>query len=644
MQHRPQSHLLSYLRYVTGLWRDDPRSDGELLAAFAETRDESVFAALVGRHGEAVWRGCAAVLGNTPEAEDVFQAVFMALARKAPELRREALGGWLSTISRRLALNTRRTAGRRDRLAAVVRPRTGEEPQTRLDDEERRRVVAEELAALPEKLHAPLTLYYLEGKTQADVARVLNISERAVRDRLNRGLQTLRTRLANRGLAVTAAVVAALLCPLSAARAASVRLLADTASAATRYATDPGSATGRAAELAARLVAPRLPVWPIVAVVALVGLTSTIAVAALSTEPERPAPPIDPPPVVVAPVKVPRTFHHDGAVTAVVVSSDGKRVASAGIDRLVRVWDRETGREVVHFDAPAEGVKALVFTPDSSALVVESPKAGLNIWELAPVRRRYNLLGQVSGLTAMAFAPDGKHLVSIGRDGKFLSLDLSQPSDRETSKDRLREQVTKSLARLDEPIGPPAPPKAIRVGVDYAVAFTPDSGAVYAVDRKLDITRLNYPSRRMDRLALTGPKSDIVHPVSAVALAPDASRVAWGNGDHKIGFVNLTRPGKVQLVRGHKAPVVVLTFSADGGMLASADTAGGVARWILPAPGVEFEGRSLQGPIGITSLAFSPDGQCLYGGGVAGKVWCWDAKTMKLIGPRPEKGDKPEGE
>src|SRR5262249_52351163 len=112
MSQQPQSSLLHYLRCATGLWRSDPRPDAELLAAFAATRDEFAFAVLVGRHGQAVWRSCARVLGDTPEAEDVFQATFMTLARKPPSLRRESLGGWLHTTAHRLALNARRATGR----------------------------------------------------------------------------------------------------------------------------------------------------------------------------------------------------------------------------------------------------------------------------------------------------------------------------------------------------------------------------------------------------------------------------------------------------------------------------------------------------------------------------------------------------
>lgn len=57
--------------------------DGDLLKAFAETGDEAAFAAIVQRHGAMVQGVCLRILGDFHEAQDVAQAVFLALARKA---------------------------------------------------------------------------------------------------------------------------------------------------------------------------------------------------------------------------------------------------------------------------------------------------------------------------------------------------------------------------------------------------------------------------------------------------------------------------------------------------------------------------------------------------------------------------------
>src|SRR5262245_29509776 len=100
-------NLLNYLRVMVGAWRDDPRNDAELMARFAQTRDEAAFTALVGRHGALVWGTCRRILGDTPDTEDAFQATFLALARKAGRFPVESLAGWLHQVARQTAMDVR---------------------------------------------------------------------------------------------------------------------------------------------------------------------------------------------------------------------------------------------------------------------------------------------------------------------------------------------------------------------------------------------------------------------------------------------------------------------------------------------------------------------------------------------------------
>src|SRR5262249_8747895 len=162
-----------YLRVMVGAWRDDTRSDTELLARFAETGDDSAFQALVWRHGTLVWQTCRRILGNSPDVEDAFQTAFMALARKAPRLSIQSPAGWLPRVARQAALDVR--AGNKRRRGLEQQLQTSLQPQMEenLDRVETSVVVDEELANLPEKLRVPLLLHYIEGKTQVDVARIL---------------------------------------------------------------------------------------------------------------------------------------------------------------------------------------------------------------------------------------------------------------------------------------------------------------------------------------------------------------------------------------------------------------------------------------------------------------------------------------
>jgi RNA polymerase sigma factor (sigma-70 family) len=200
--------LSAVTRYVRRLAGHELRglTDGQLLDRFARDRDEAAFAELVRRHGPMVLGVCRRILRHEQDAEDAFQAAFVALARKAGAVRRQdCLAGWLYRVARRLALRSRAAAVRRQLTplsdaAAVPTPLA---PQDRLRDH-----LDEELERLPEQYRAPLVLCYLEGRSQAEAARLLATTAGAVNSRLERAREALRQRLARRGLLLSGAALA----------------------------------------------------------------------------------------------------------------------------------------------------------------------------------------------------------------------------------------------------------------------------------------------------------------------------------------------------------------------------------------------------------------------------------------------------
>jgi DNA-directed RNA polymerase specialized sigma24 family protein len=177
-------------------------SDRELLDRFTRQRDEAAFTELVRRHGPMVLAACRRVLRHVHDAEDAFQAAFLVLARKADSIRqRDSVSGWLYQVAYRVALRARMADDRR------------REQHTALSDgfpapEPRCPCVVEELEGLPEPYRAAVVLCYLEGRTQAEAARLLATTASAVNSRLRRARDLLRRRLARRGLALAGVAVA----------------------------------------------------------------------------------------------------------------------------------------------------------------------------------------------------------------------------------------------------------------------------------------------------------------------------------------------------------------------------------------------------------------------------------------------------
>src|SRR5262249_13382696 len=86
MHRSPVTTVLHFLRRLSGVGEASATSDGQLVSRFVHSRDEGAFAELLRRHGPMVLGVCRRVLGESPDAEDAFQATFLVLVRKAAAL------------------------------------------------------------------------------------------------------------------------------------------------------------------------------------------------------------------------------------------------------------------------------------------------------------------------------------------------------------------------------------------------------------------------------------------------------------------------------------------------------------------------------------------------------------------------------
>ena len=199
--------VLRYVRQVVSPPDEAAGTDGQLLKRFVRERDEAAFLALVQRHGPMVLGVCRRVLPHVQDAEDAFQATFLVLVRKAHAIADgERLSNWLYGVAVRTAskLRVREARRRKCERRAGSLPRV--EPDPDGPEPDLSPILDQEIQQLPKKYRTPFLLCYLEGKTNREAAEALGCPAGTVSSRLAWARQRLRTRLARRGIAPTAAI------------------------------------------------------------------------------------------------------------------------------------------------------------------------------------------------------------------------------------------------------------------------------------------------------------------------------------------------------------------------------------------------------------------------------------------------------
>ena len=185
-------------------------SDAQLLEQFALHRHEAAFEALLHRHGPLVFGVCRRMLFDRQDAEDAFQATFLVLARKAGSItRRSLLSKWLYGVALRVAGRARKNALRRRVRERQDGDLTAVAAAGRSVDPDLAPLLHEEVRRLPDKYRGPVVLCYLEAKTNEEAAAQLQWPVGTVKTRLAKARKMLRRRLARRGVALTAGLLAA---------------------------------------------------------------------------------------------------------------------------------------------------------------------------------------------------------------------------------------------------------------------------------------------------------------------------------------------------------------------------------------------------------------------------------------------------
>lgn len=182
-----------------------------LVQAYAAEQSEAAFATLVSRHVGLVHSAALRQLRDEHLAQDVTQAVFMLLVRKAGSLPPDTvLSGWLYRTTLFACADVRRRESRRqqrEQEALMEASIAAETSDTQTVWSKLAPALEEAMARLRDRDRDALVLRFFENKSMKEIAGTLGLEERAAQKRVQRALEKLRGSFARRGITFSAVLI-----------------------------------------------------------------------------------------------------------------------------------------------------------------------------------------------------------------------------------------------------------------------------------------------------------------------------------------------------------------------------------------------------------------------------------------------------
>jgi RNA polymerase sigma factor (sigma-70 family) len=581
------SRAESVLRHLHH-WLDaeaKPADDGWLLERFIGQRDEAAFAELVSRHGPLVMGLCRRLLGNLQDAEDVFQATFFVLARKAATIRKPgSLSCWLHGVASRLALKTRAEVQRRrihERQAVSVL----ESAEVDLSWREVRGLIDEELQRLPQKQRLPLVLCYLEGLTQDEASRRLGWPRGTLKRRLEAGRERLRLRLTRRGVTLGAGLFAVALSESAIKGAVSLTLRNATAWAAVQFVTQKTAALAAtpAALLAEGALQTMLTTKLKLGAMAIVLFGCVVTAAGLAlpqaTLEKQPESKSEEPPKRTVEEKRDRKDRYGdplpaGAIArlgtvhfrqprmrSVVFTRDGKTAIAGDLNGYIVYWDVATGRQILSLPRMARSIDALAISHDGKTLAC-TDDGEIYLREVAsgkllshaslegsqgPLQQMLGLLNDNRSnihIQQMLFTPDGKTLALRPWQKTIYLWDIAG---------------NKTLHEL-------------KGHKDYlsCMALSPDGKTLASASKEEPHIRLWDIAAGKEKLHFAADDKG----VESLAFSPDGKTLVSIGSQPSFAFFDANTGKKLRTVKDYSGGLSEITYTPDGKILLGIHTSG----------------------------------------------------------------------
>ncbi len=266
---------------------------------------------------------------------------------------------------------------------------------------------------------------------------------------------------------------------------------------------------------------------------------------------------------------------HDGAVTAVSTTRDGRYIASGGADGNVRIWDTYTGTMTAKLTGHQGGVQHVSFSPPGNVLATSDRHGGVKIHRVPGGGLLAELQSKGATVSSLAFGPLGDRLAGSTSDGRIILWDL---------------WTNKKMGELSERWPPDGA---------LSVVFHPE-GKLVAAGTTESVTLWNIEEKSIQkRYGEYFPTR-----IHALAFSPDGRKLLSGGSDNSARMWKISTGEQVRVFGPHTGPVTSVAFGFNGKLAVTSAPNDNIKIWNASTGGLLLslgDPKQTPGNVSITS-------------------------------------------